>query len=105
MSDGLLLILALLVCYVGFGWFALAKSSHWQQVRGAQPLDGRRARQLRVLGWIGLAVSASLCLAADHVSQAALVWVMALAVMAPAVAFTLSWRPALLSSLVFWIPR
>jgi hypothetical protein len=44
-----------------------------------------------------------LCLNADHVSMASLVWVMSLAASAMVVAFTLTWRPRALAWLVAWV--
>ena len=53
--------------------------------------------------WDGLAAALALCLAVDHASMASLVWSMALAGAALAVAFTLSWRPRALGVLVAWV--
>lgn len=94
---------AYVCCVVGFGWLALAMESHWQQLRGAQPLPAGAARALRGLGAVGLFASLLACLRADHASMAALVWVMLLAAAALTVALTLSWRPALLRPLVGWV--
>ena len=66
------------------------------------PLAPATARILRVFGALALAVSLALCLAVDHASMASLVWVMALAAAALAVAFTLTWRPRWLRVLVAW---
>ncbi|HUG23977.1 DUF3325 domain-containing protein [Piscinibacter sp.] len=102
-SKALWFLLAYLSCVLGLGWIALAMEPHWQQVRDEQ----RRARgvvhTLRVLGVVGVVLSLWICLRADHVSMAALVWVMMLAAAALTVAFTLSWRPALLAPLVWWV--
>ena len=91
-------------CVAGFGWLALAMEPHWQQVRGGL-VPGRAAlRWLRVLGALGLLLSLAACLRADHVTMAALVWVMTLAASALSVTFVLSWRPTLLAPLVAWMP-
>lgn len=102
-SKALWLLFAYLSCVLGLGWIALAMETHWHQVLDAP----RRARgvvhALRVLGVVSVALSLWMCLHADHVSMAALVWVMLLAAAALTVAFTLSWRPALLAPLVWWV--
>lgn len=96
MPEALMLVMAWLATLAGMGWFALAMEAHWQQVRGSGTPP---AGLLRVLGAAALLVSLALCLAADHVSMAALVWVLMLTAAALAVAFTLSWRPRLLAPL------
>lgn len=105
MPDAMLLVAALLCSTAGMAWLALAMKVHWQQVRGNAAISVASARLLRVLGALALAGSLWLCLAADHGSIAALVWVMALAASALSVAFTLTWRPRVLGALVFWLPR
>jgi len=102
-SKALLLVLAYLCCVIGLGWIALAMEPHWHQVRDAQRRARGVVRTLRVLGAVSVALSLWMCLRADHVSMAALVWVMLLAAAALTVAFTLSWRPALLAPLVWWV--
>jgi Protein of unknown function (DUF3325) len=94
------------VCAIGIAWLALAMEVHWQQVRGPDDTPPRAGvvRTLRVLGYGAIGVSLLICLRVDHVSMAALVWVMALAASALAVAFTLSWRPRALAWLVAWAP-
>lgn len=92
---------ALLAALLGLAWLALAMDVHWAQVRGmGVPQPPGAARALRVLGALALAFSLWLCLRVDHVSMAALVWLMALAVAALLVAFTLSWKPRLLAPLL-----
>ncbi len=71
----------------GMGWLALAMQVHARQVWGAAVSPGT-ATVLRVFGASGLVAALLLCLAADHASMAALVWVMALAGAALLVAFT-----------------
>ncbi len=102
MPEALLLLAALLLNVAGLGWLALAMEVHWKQVRGAGPPPRRTVILLRVLGAAGLAGSLALCLAADHASMAALVWVMALAAAALLVALTLAWRARWLRPLVAW---
>lgn len=89
----LLLAGALLCAFIGLAWLALATEPHWQQAR-ATPAPSRGTVQLlRGLGAAALAASLLLCLAADHPTMAALVWIMALAVAAIGVAMLLAWRP------------
>ena len=99
----MLLAFALVANTAGLAWLALAMDAHWKQVRGAQELSPRAGLVLRLLGGSALFLSLVLCLLADHATMASLVWVMALAAAALAVAFTLSWRPRLLAPLVAWI--
>ena len=98
--QALLLAAAFACSITGFAWLALAMESHWSQVRGTHHVPAARA--LRVLGASALAASLALCLAADHPSMAALVWIMSLTTGALVVTFTLSWRPRLLAPLVAW---
>lgn len=92
MPDGLLLFLALLANVVGMGWLALAMEPHWRQVRGDAARMPATTRRLRLLGAVALAASLTLCLAVDHPTMAALVWIMTLAAASQAIAFVLSWR-------------
>jgi hypothetical protein len=100
----LLLTAAYLSCVLGLAWLALAMEPHWQQVRATQPLPAATALTLRVLGGLGLLASLVLCLLADHITMAPLVWVMALAGGALTVALVLAWRPRLLAPLLAWVP-
>lgn len=104
MPEALRLSLALLSSTCGMAWFALAMSSHWQQVRGEARLSRTGSVALRIAGAFALGLSLWLCLGVDHVSMASLVWVMSLAVAALIVAFTLSWRPRWLAGLS-WLGR
>lgn len=92
-TQALLLAAAVLSSVAGCGWLALAMEPHWQQVRGGREAPSTIVRGLRVLGSGALASSLALCLAADHPSMAALVWVMALAAGALVTALLLAWRP------------
>lgn len=89
----LLLSAALIVCVVGMACLALAMDTHWTQVRSGRPLSKAGVWRLRGLGALGLTASLVLCLAVDHASMAALVWVMALGASALLVALALTWRP------------
>lgn len=103
MLDALLLALALIAASAGLGWLALAMDVHWRQVRGSGAPSPRIASALRGLGVLGLLASLAICLRVDHASMAALVWIMALALAAAAVALLLAYRPRLLAPLVSWI--
>ncbi len=92
MRDPLLLAGALVLAVAGMGWLALAMDAHWPQVYGARPRAAATAPRLRLLGAAALLVSLLLCLAVDHATMAALVWVMALTGAALAVAFALARR-------------
>lgn len=100
--SALLLTAALLVCVFGMASLALAMEVHWAQVRAKAPLSRAGAWRLRVCGALGLGSALLLCLAVDHASMAALVWVMTLGASALLVAFALSWRPRWLSVLA-WV--
>lgn len=91
--TAMLLSAALLVCVAGMAWLALAMEVHWAQVRSVASLSNGGVWRLRVLGAVALGAGLLLCLAVDHASMAALVWVMALGLAALLVAFTLTWRP------------
>ncbi len=101
--DALLLAAALSLAVCGMAWLALAMSTHWQQVRRSARTR-RTATLLRVLGALALWASLLVCLRADHVTMAPLVWVMALAGAALLVAFALAWRAHWLAPLVAWLP-
>ena len=101
MDKVLILFAAAVVCICGMAWFALSLDSHWRQLRAGSP-SLALVRQLRLLGWVSMATSLVLCLAADHASMASLVWVMMVAASALSVAFTLTWRPRLLAPLIAW---
>jgi hypothetical protein len=101
--DSLLLVIAFFASLCGMGWLALSMKVHWRQVRGDAAASVATTRSLRVLGTAALIGSLFLCTSADHGSIAVLVWVMSLAASALAIAFTLTWRPAVLTWTVPWI--
>jgi hypothetical protein len=103
MVKALLLIVAFLICTSGMAWLALSLEAHWRQLRNGPP-SLASVRQLRLMGWTAIIGSLPLCLAADHASMAALVWIMTLAASALSVAFSLTWRPRLLAPLIAWTP-
>jgi hypothetical protein len=103
MADATVLMAALVIAVCGMAWLALAKKPHWAQVRGAEALAPGAVLRLQALGAIAQLGSLVLCLRADHVSMASLVWVMTMAAAALLVAFTLAYRPHWLSWLVLWV--
>lgn len=103
-TPWMLLVAACIVLTLGLVWMALAMEIHWEQVQGRVPLAKSVQLLLRGLGVLALAISLGLCMAADHVSMAALVWIMLLATGTVSVAFTLTWRPHWLAPLVAWAP-
>lgn len=105
MPDALMLLVALIVTVAGMAWLALSMESHWEQVRGAASCPAATVKSLRILGALALLSSLVLCLLVDSASMAALVWVMSVAFAAVTVAFTLTWRPAALAPLVFWVAQ
>lgn len=90
------LILACISSLMGFAWFALAMNSHWQQVMKTGSPNAHVRKTLRILGCLGLLLSAVFCSLADRPSMAFLVWIMLLAAAAPAIGMLLAWRPHLL---------
>ncbi|WP_028918946.1 DUF3325 family protein [Pseudoxanthomonas suwonensis] len=103
-AHGWLLLGAMLACAAGMAWLALAMDVHARQVWG-RGLAPAMAKGLRVLGALALAAGLWLCLLADHPTMAVLVWVMALAVGALAVALLLAWRARWLRALAPWVRR
>jgi len=101
---GWLLAAALVACLAGMGWLALGMDVHARQAWG-RGLSSVETRSLRGLGWLALAAGLGLCLRVDHPSMAALVWVMALAGSALAVAFVLAWQARWLGVLAPWVRR
>src|SRR5262245_41554530 len=103
MPEALLLVCALLCSVLGQALLGLTLDAHWHQVHNGQPLPKSVVPILRALGSAALLVSLLLCLAADHPSMAALVWIMAQASSALLVAFTFTWRPRMFAPLVAWV--
>ena len=80
------LALALLMTVAGLACLAASMTRHWRQLRGAAPLARPTALALRLGGGMALVMALALCLATDHASMAALVFIMLLAVGAVIVA-------------------
>ena len=101
-NTGFLLLFAALMALTSFAWLALAMEVHWKKVQEGRA-SNHPAKALRVMGWVGLLVTAILCFMADRPSMAVLVWIMLLAATAPSVGMILSWRPEWLR--FFWPAR
>lgn len=95
MTDTLFLLAALIVSVVGIGCFALSIEPHWRQVTKVSAVERPVTLSLRFVGAVLLAASFLLCVAADPVPMAALVWPMLLTVAAVIVAMSLSRQAAL----------
>ena len=99
MTGGLLLVGIVTAAYVGFALLALTQARPWQRVHQTPPPTGLRLLALRTLGGLALVLSLILCLLRDGPSFGVLLWATAISLAAAAVAFTLTWRPALLRPL------
>ena len=99
MQDVLLLISLSLTAYLGFALLALTQARPWRRLSQTPPPTGIRPLALRILGGLALVLSLVLCLVRDGPSLGALLWATAISVAATAVAFTLTWHPALLRPL------
>lgn len=99
MAEAVLLVLTQLSSLCGMAWLALAMEVHWRQARAVRHFPPGTARRLRVLGVAALLASLAFCLTAEHLSIAALVWIMTLTASALIVTFTLAWRPRWLAPL------
>ena len=99
MVGWLLLVSILTAAYFGFALVALTQARPWQRLGQAAPPTGIRPLALRTLGGLALVLSLALCLVRDGPSFGALLWATTISLTAAAVAFTLTWRPALLRPL------
>lgn len=114
MPDSLWMLAGFACAFLGMAWLALAIDVHWRDVHGPGVYDPHTPRStdspastaaaasaapittLRILGIVALLTSLTLFLQADVATMACLVWMIALALAAMAVAFTLAWHgPAL----------
>ncbi len=100
MVEAVLLLAAFGCAVSGMAFCALAMQVHWKQVGSQSSLSPRAVRRLRVRAAVALTGSLALCLAADHVSMAALVWVMMMSSSAVLLALTLAYRPRTLRFLL-----
>lgn len=99
MTSVLLFIALSLVAYLGFALLAMSQKRPWQQVSQVPPPTSIRRLTLRTLGGLALLSALVLCVVRDGPSFGALLWATAISLAAAAVAFTLTWRPALLHPL------
>ena len=93
MAETLLLFAAFACTVSGLAFCALAMEGHFKQVSGHARIAADAVRKLRVRAAVALVGSMVLCLAADHVSIAALVWVMMLSLSAVLLALIFAYRP------------
>lgn len=94
MSDGALHLLALISAIAGMGTFACANEVHWKQLFGARPQSSALRLRLKRGGSGFLVLSLLLCVLADPLSMALLVWPMLLGVAAALVATFLTVKNA-----------
>ena len=100
MPDSALLLIAFVAAVAGMGWLALTIDMNYARVRNRGTLTAALVTRLRMMGSLALIASLALCLAVDHASMAALVWVMMLATAALVITFTLAWRAHWLAVMV-----
>ena len=99
MADWLLLAGIVTAAYLGFALLALTQARSWRRLGQSPPPTGIRRLALRTVGGLALLLSLVLCLVRDGPSFGALLWATAISLAAATVAFTLTWRPALLRPL------
>jgi len=102
MADAFLLCAAFACAASGMAFCALAMKVHWQQVRGGAP-GPSAVRRLRLRAVAALVGSFALCVLADHISMAVLVWVMMLTVSSVLCALVLAYRPQSLRFLLVFV--
>lgn len=106
MLEVIYFFLAWLAAVMGMSWFALAIDANWRDVIGAERFGfATKSQSLRGFGFGGVALSLLLCVRADHVTMAVLVWVLMLAVAALCVTGMLTWRRHWLSLCVLRAPQ
>lgn len=86
MSDGALLVMALATATFGMAAFALVNEVHWRQLFGPRSQTASMRMACKGAGTGFLGVSFLLCLLADPVTMAILVWPMLLGIAAAIVA-------------------
>lgn len=105
MLEVIYFCLAWLAAVIGMSWFALAVDANWRDVIGTERSGfATKSQNLRKFGVGGVLLSLWLCVRADHVTMAVLVWVMMLAVAALCVTVMLTWRRRWLSLFVLRSP-
>ena len=99
MAGWLLLVGIPTAAYLGFALLALGQGRQWRRTSSVPAPDRIRISVLRLLGSAGLALSLTLSLLRDGPGFGGLLWATVVSLAALAVAFTLTWRPALLRPL------
>lgn len=92
------MLLATLLCYVGFTALCLSMGRHYADVLGGALSTGR-SRGLKVIGWGALLVSLWVAMASLSVGQALVQWFAALMSSAVLLVFVMSYWPRLALSL------
>lgn len=95
-------LVALLLSYLAFALMACAMGRHRDDIIGLGQRDPDRLAQRRLRMAAGLLLLVALGVAVGWVGAAfgALLWVLQISLAAMLVAFTLTWRPRLLGSLL-----
>lgn len=88
------MLLATLLCYVGFTTLCLSMSKHYGELLRSK-LSVNRGRLLKVLGWALLCLSLSSALSADGWGLALVQWFAALMASALLLVFLIPFRPRL----------
>ena len=88
------MLLATLLCYIGFSALCLSMSRHYEVLVG-HPLASSRARGLRLVGWIALLLSPYVALNSQSLGQALVQWFAALMGSAVLLVFVMAYRPRL----------
>jgi hypothetical protein len=92
------MLLATLLCYVGFTGLCMSMPRHYADLVGGT-LSAARGKGLKVMGWGALALSLWLALQAQSVGFALVHWFAALMGSAVLLVFVMSYRPGLALSL------
>ncbi len=96
-------LLAFGLAYAGYCGLCLAMNRHHGEVFGAPPAPDR-ARLLRIGGWVGLAASLGLCVAARGFALGAVLWIGLLVAAGLLLVLLLPYRPRLGAALALGIP-
>ena len=92
------MLLATLLCYVGFSALCLSMARHYEVLIGGT-LSSSRSQALRLLGWAALLLSPYVALGAEGLGQALVQWCAALMGSAVVLVFVMAYRPRLALSL------
>ncbi|TRX73695.1 DUF3325 domain-containing protein [Pseudomonas mangiferae] len=96
-------LLAFGLAYAGFCGLCLAMNRHHGDVFGAPP-SPRRARLLRLGGWLGVAASWAPCVAHHGITVGSVLWVGLLGAASLSLVLLLPYRPRLSVGLALGMP-